>query len=80
METKLLEAAARTGHALVVIEQPDIDAFISLRAQKLIDGVLHILPTGAKYATIHGLTPDGRALLALNRCLRQRGREDLATA
>jgi len=80
METKLLEAAARTGHAVVVIESVDIEAFLSLHSQNLIEGVLHILPAGARYATIHGLTPDGRALLALKRCLRRRGQEDLATA
>ncbi|WP_406624557.1 hypothetical protein [Acidovorax sp. SDU_ACID1] len=80
METKLLEATARTGHAVVVVERADIEAFLSLRAQKLIDGVLHILPTGARYATIHGLTPDGRALLAMRRCLRQRALAALAMA
>lgn len=80
MDMKLLEAAVRTGRAIVIIERPDIEAFLILRAAKLIEGVLHILPTGARYATIHGPTPDGRALLALKRCLQRRGQENLATA
>ncbi len=74
MDTKLLEASARTGHAVVLVEHADIDTFLALRAQELVTGVLHVLPTGARYATVHGLTPDGRALLALKQCVRQRSR------
>lgn len=80
MDMKLLEAAARTGRAIVVIERPDIEAFLTLRAAKLIEGVLYIFPTGVRYATIHGPTPDGRALLALKRCLCQRSPTEFAPA
>ncbi|GAD21495.1 hypothetical protein [Acidovorax sp. MR-S7] len=54
MDTKLLEASARTGHAVVLVEHADIDTFLALRAQELVTGVLHVLPTGARYATVHG--------------------------
>ncbi len=64
MDTKLLETVAQKRSAMVLMEHPDIDAFLCLQAEGLIDGSLHVLPGGKRYATIYGLTPGGNALLA----------------
>jgi len=74
MDTQLLEAAARSAGVIVLLDSPRIDAFLELQRLELLTGVLHTLPSGARYATVHGPTPDGLAFLALLRCVRKHSR------
>jgi len=79
MDTKLLEMVAQERSAIVLLDRPDIDSFLCLKAEGLVDGALHILPGGERYATVHGLTPDGNAFLAIQRTFHQRVGETPST-
>lgn len=72
MDTELLEIVAQETSAIVLLDPPKIDAFLDLKAEGLINGALHLLPGGKRYVTVHGLTPDGNALLAIKRSLQRR--------
>lgn len=65
MEYTLLKRAAQAPGALFLHEPAEIDAFRVLLKRGLVAGEIHSPSGKTEYAVIHCLTPDGRALLAL---------------
>ncbi len=65
MQYKLLQRAAASSGALILRDDPDIQAFDVLLSKGLIAGLLHRPEGQPMYAVIHCVTPDGRALLSL---------------
>jgi len=72
MDIKLLEAVARTAEPAILRAPEDIAVFLDLLSRRLVTGAVQTQADGQRYAAVHGLTADGRALLALARCTQRR--------
>lgn len=67
MDTRLLETVAASTASVILHGGEDINTFVSLLERNLVTGILHTPSAGRTYAEVHGLTPDGKALLALRK-------------
>ena len=66
METKLLRAIASSAHPWSCKTPQDIDLFHALAQRGLVRGECYTTASGEReVVAVHGPTPDGRALLAL---------------
>lgn len=65
METKLLRAIASSAHPMVLQDPQDIDLFHALAQRGLVRGECYTTASGEQVVAVHGPTPGGRALLAL---------------
>ena len=65
METKLLRAIASSAHPMVLQDPQDIDLFHALAQRGLVRGECYTTASGEQVVAVHGPTPDGRALRAL---------------
>ncbi|MET4575936.1 hypothetical protein ABIE13_001036 [Ottowia thiooxydans] len=67
MDIKILEVIASAPDTLTFHGDEHVTLFSSLIRQGLVIGTVHASTDSNPYAVICGLTPDGKALLSINR-------------
>ena len=67
MDIKMLEVIASAPDTLTFHGDEHVNVLSSLLKQGLVVGTVHSSANSDPYAVVCGLTPDGRALLSINR-------------